>query len=72
MSILESCSSSPGGGGGGRGLPAVARPKELLLTGRVWKGAGGRLRGPGELDLWNVGGGRSGGAGTSPAGPNGP
>jgi len=36
MSILESCSSRPGGGGGGRGLPAVARPKELLLTGRVW------------------------------------
>ena len=33
MSTLARCSSIPGGGGGGRGFPAVASPKELLLTG---------------------------------------
>ena len=32
MSTLQR-SSMPGGGGGGSGLAAVARPKELLLTG---------------------------------------
>ena len=32
ISILESCSSNPGVGGGGKGLPAVARPNELLFT----------------------------------------